>query len=146
MRQILFRGKRTDGNGWAYGNYIECRKSWHKLHPHKAWIVTDARSNGGWFAINGRCPVFDDTVGQCTGLIDKEANLIFEGDILRMDSFTPPNCEVKFIEGAFCLVFPEPGPAWPVDIHYIQHANKPQATVIGNIYDNPELLEVKTDA
>lgn len=141
MRDILFRGKCTDGGGWVHGSYIECKLSWHHRHPHKAWIITDARSNGGWFAIARRYPVVNDTVGQYTGLKDKDGTMIFEGDILRMDGFTPDVCEVRFIEGAFCLVFPEPGPAWPVDIHYVQHADKPKATVIGNIYDNPELME-----
>jgi len=94
----------------------------------------------------GRFLVYEETIGQYIGMNDKNGNPIFEGDILWMDNFTPNVCEVRFIEGAFCLVFPEPGPAWPVDIHYIQHAEKPSATIIGNIHEDPELLEVKTDA
>lgn len=139
MRDIVFRGKRTDGGGWVKGSYVECKMSWYRLHPHKAWIVTDARSNGGWFAITGRFPVINETVGQYTGLNDKNGTPIFEGDILWMDNFTPDVCEVRFIEGAFCLVFP--GAAFPTDIHYIQHADKPSATVIGNVHDNPEIVE-----
>ena len=37
MRDIIFRGKRTDGRGWAYGAYVECRLSWYRRHPHRAW-------------------------------------------------------------------------------------------------------------
>ena len=140
MRTILFRGKEKETGKWLYGHY---GKNTNKSWPLKDMIYPSADADAGWLHYE---EIDGETLGQYTGFDDKGGKPIFEGDILRMDNFTPPNCEVRFIEGAFCLVFPEPGPAWPIDIHYIQHADKPQATVIGNIHDNPDLLEVKTDA
>ena len=132
MREILFRGKRTDGDGWVQGSYIECKMSWHRLHPHKAWIVTDARSNGGWFAITGRFPVVNDTVGQYTGLKDKAGRLIFEGDILAWDEkeWGGPHTEIV---------------AWDYE-QLSCRANdwREWCEIIGNIYDNPELLETES--
>ena len=81
VREILFRGMRTDGV-WVYGSYVECRASWYRKSPHRAWIVTDARSNGGWFAINGRYAVINETVGQYAGVIDKNGRRVFDGDIV----------------------------------------------------------------
>ena len=133
----VFRGKRKDNGKWVVGFYTG---------PCGAKLI-----NAHW--ISGIDDLFatprlvdPSTIGECTRLKDKNGNWIFEGDILRMDSFSPPFCEVRFIEGAFCLVFPEPGPAWPVDIHYIHHAEKPSATVVGNIHDNPDLLEEHKNA
>lgn len=144
MREILFRGKRLDGLGWVKGDYLRYGDYSHGTRHPTPCIITS--ENEGGYMTFGRFLVYEETIGQYIGMNDENGNPIFEGDILWMDNFTPNVCEVRFIEGAFCLVFPEPGPAWPVDIHYIQHAEKPSATIIGNIHDNPELLEVKTDA
>lgn len=78
---------------------------------------------------------------QFIGLVDKCGNEIYEGDIISMDSWEPKNCQVKFIEGAFCLAFlgGEYDGDFSGDIHYIHHADRAQATIIGNIYQNPEL-------
>ena len=140
MRTILFRGKDKERGSWLYGHY---GKNTNGSWPLKDMIYPSQDAEAGWLHYE---EIDGETLSQYTGLDDKNGKPIFEGDIIRMDAFTPPNCEVMFIEGAFCLVFPEPGPAWPVDIHYVQHADNHQATVIGNIHDNPELLEVKTDA
>ena len=145
MREILFRGKRTDGGGWVRGSYIECKMSWYRLHPHKAWIITDARSNGGWFAITGRYPVVNDTVGQYTGLKDKADRMIFEGDILRweFEDGEPEIAEVTWRDDG-----PE-GVGWyirsirPFPGLDILCSGDSEWEVIGNIYDNPELLEEK---
>ena len=83
MREILFRGKRTDGKGWIYGSYIQSNRSWQGGHPHRAWIAEDARSNGGGFALGKRMPVVDGTVGQYTGLRNREGRRVFEGDIVQ---------------------------------------------------------------
>jgi uncharacterized phage protein (TIGR01671 family) len=74
---------------------------------------------------------------QFTGLLDKNGKEIYEGDIVKLD-FWSTNQQVKFIEGAFCLA--DKDGDYSGDIHYIHHAEIPQASVIGNIFENPELL------
>lgn len=83
---------------------------------------------------------FDGVVMQYTGLKDKNRKEIYEGDILKLDSWSGLQI-VEFIEGAFCLVNQGKQTGFTSDIHYIHHAGIPQAAVIGNIYENPELLK-----
>lgn len=138
MRTILFRGKDKERGSWLYGHY---GKNTNGSWPLKDMIYPSQDAEAGWLHYE---EIDGETLGQYTGLDDKNGKPIFEGDILRMDTFSPDVCEVRFVEGAFCLHFIDA--PYPVDIHYIHHADRPQATVIGNIHDNPELLEVKTDA
>ena len=76
---------------------------------------------------------------QFVGLKDKNGREIYEGDIVSLDSWNPSNMQICFIEGAFCLAN-EDG-EYVGDIHYIHHAGIEQSEVIGNIYQNPELLK-----
>lgn len=149
-RNILFRGKRTSDGAWVYGSYIRATDRWHKYGFHEDWISTVSYANGGWFNLVQKFPVRSETVGQYTGLNDKNEKRVFEGDILRIAKqcdglgtyFIPPLdypvlVVVKWdlcswmwetlTDDKYYIGFPE---AW---CHY-------ECEVIGNIFDNPELL------
>ncbi len=130
MREILFRGKRKDNGEWVKGSF---------------WDESPGELGG--IAQYGSC-VFHHvdlvTVGQFTGLTDKNGKRIFEGDIIRAkieggnhDGFTWPNMPVDFQQGCFCVndrngyVFAVLG-AFATSVTF---------EIIGNIHDNPELLK-----
>lgn len=133
MRETLFRGKRFDNDEWIY---------WDKYGR-----ITDINGEPTKTEIDMptllRYPIYisdlpiinDGTVGEYTGLTDKNGKRIFEGDIIsgRGDTY-----KVMFNKGVF----------WIKNSHYITrlyvaiHIEKIDE-VIGTIYDNPELLEVQ---
>lgn len=148
MREILFRGKRCNENEWAYGFYVKADRHWHEHGVHKDWIVYGAISNGGWFNMQGKCAVKPETLGQYTGLKDKHGKWIFEGDIIKIpddyDEFgvnAGEKYEVMFGYGGFRLK-PKYGRNakgyWLEDDGIVE--------VIGNIHDNPELVEGEVNA
>lgn len=112
MREILFRGKTTDRGEWVQGCYIETLR-YNNLH----WI---------WNGKN-HFTVSPETIGQYTGLTDKNGTKIFEGDIVCVES---QNYEVKYLFAQFFVGINMP-------IAYKRFG----CEVIGNIHDNPELLE-----
>lgn len=144
MREILFRGKRCDNGEWAQGFYVRADHHWHKNGIHKDWIICGASANGGWFALHNKYAVKAGTVGQFTGLIDKNDNKIFEGDIVVCRKEICGNwidccVEIGFVEmkhGAFGLHrkqgYYRPFKDWLEDYEY---------EVIGNIHDNPDMTE-----
>lgn len=137
-REIEFRGQKCSDGKWVYGFYVESKTSWRGHKPHKSWIVPNAISNGGFFNVLGRYAVKDDTVGQFTGLRDKNGVKIFEGDILKAGNESAP-LEVRFVRGVFAFL-------WNGDLDDEFPCNAPThewAEVVGNIYDNPELLNEK---
>lgn len=115
MKQILFRGKRVDNGEWTEGYFF---KTWHKVFL--LWGMT------------GDCPnmeeVIPETVGQFTGLTDKNGKKIFEGDIVES-----PNGTQGFIEwqNAECAFLVNIGDDW-------QTMDDCPYEVVGNIYDNSE--------
>ena len=122
MREILFRGKRRDRNVWIYGGI---------------------RKVGGCYEIDDehgpRETVLRDTIGQFTGLTDKNGKKIFEGDIVRLDiAGIIFNAVCKFHSGSFGLVWHYMGADRWQAFTSICHV---EYEVIGNIYDNPELTE-----
>ena len=116
MREITFRGKRKDNGEWVYGDLYH---DWSRLYTKPDIKIANNM---------GKFPVIPETVGQYIGLKDKNGRRIFEGDILSLQTRRP--YVVRFEDGTFSLE----NTAIPV-----RFANK--FDVIGNIHDNPELLE-----
>ena len=130
MREILFRGREKGGAKWFEGDlsFLVHDKIKCYIFPPDGYDSPD------------RYEVDPETVGQYTGLDDKNGRKIFEGDLVKLDGWTPPAMQIAFIEGAFCLADADEVGEYCGDIHYIHHAGDNQTTVIGNIHDNPELL------
>ena len=134
-REILFRGRTIEGKEWVVGF----------LAVYSSTPFIGAPNSQGttlWFAVDS------ETVGQFTGLTDKNGKKIFEGDIIRAkieggnhNGFAWPNMPVDFQQGAFCLNDRNGY------IFCVLGAFAPSVTleVIGNTHDNPELLEGGVD-
>jgi uncharacterized phage protein (TIGR01671 family) len=88
-------------------------------------------------------PVVFDGNGQCeimqfTGLLDKNGKEIYEGDIVRSEQWEPSTYKIAFDRGAFYLATKNDEEV--ADIKYAERFE-----VIGNIYDNPELLPLPSN-
>lgn len=143
MREIKFRGKRIDNGEWVYGYYFYGfelgynSESYNDVPPRCHYIFTDR----GYFEVD------PSTVGQYTGLNDKNGVEIYEGDICEVTRFdyngqnTQEKCVVKFEDGAF-IMFEQTKIGFYIALCDINDVAC-DVEVIGNIHDNPELLEVK---
>ena len=141
MREILFRGKRVDNDEWITGNYVKAGYHWHKYGKHEDWIVTSAIQNGGFINLCGRGAVIPETVGQFTGLTDKNGKKIFEGDIVKHSGIVGV---IRFeMFSATFLILEDRDHAERLD--NVKHQGEYGLQVIGNIYDNKELLEDKNN-
>lgn len=132
MREILLRGKRTDNDEWVDGFYI-CVADVHYISSG----IFDSLING---IINTTgYKVIPETVCQFTGLYDKNGRRVFEGDIVERGG------RIWLVEysnkyGQFMMTtYTEKGISWSRSFDLIP---PDWCEVIGNIYDNPELLEV----
>lgn len=128
MKEYKFRGKSTNSKRWVYGSLV---------------VITERsipEENGVWIVdlIGTQLSVIPESVGQFTGLTDKNGKEIYKGDIVKCIDH-PTNAESGVFEVAFhtgtfvckesMIVLRDFGTAW--------------TEVIGNIYENPELMEVK---
>ena len=126
-RTIKFRGMAEGKNGfnfvrrWVYGSLL-----WW-AGDHQIWT-----EDGSNFV------VIPETVGQFTGLYDKNGTEIYEGDIVRSENHLPKDYSVEFIEGGFCCN--GNGLCIPIDINHFYPSVGCEIEVIGNIHDNKELL------
>lgn len=135
MREILFRGKRTDNCEWAYGAPTK--------DNHGEMVMVESTFECEEYNCRGaNCLYVDEnTVGQYTGLTDKNGKRIFEGDILRLAYHPEEDVIIEWHDGRFNFRKRN----HPKDYGYerlccVQIAVS-HLRVIGNIYDNPELLK-----
>lgn len=134
MREILFRGKQINSGEWTYGYY--CPKPYSHF-PCEATIFPSETIDRDWHGER----VDPDTVGQFTGLTDRNGVKIFEGDIVRYgDTIHRVVFEQRNGTAYFGLVY-----AAYETLPFGYYQDLKQIEAIGNIYDNPELLEVNSD-
>lgn len=151
MRDFLFRGKRKDNGEWVYGNYAitDTNGKQHFIFQNKAFEYE----------------VIPETIGQYTGLTDKNGKKIFEDDILKFDdeiwSSYYTSCGTEYdsweTENYGVVGFDEDYAKYDF-VKYKYNENSVEADlhenntiefadfvknleIIGNIYDNPELLK-----
>jgi uncharacterized phage protein (TIGR01671 family) len=131
MREIEFRGKRLDTGEWVYG-YYRCI-AWNFDSPTHQII------NGNTFY--GVDPA---TVGQYTGLRDKKCKKIYEGDIIRIRETKEDDWEIYVVKYYGDEGYPafDTDPQINCDCNGLSYAMAAcEVEIIGNIHDNPELLE-----
>ena len=129
MREILFRGKTFDNENWIEGSLIvgrdlESGELIYLISPLSAYY-TEVKK------------VMPETVGQFTGLTDKNGTKIFEGDIVQHD-FGADQIGVQYAvveyDTKYASFMIKPIYDW-------MFCDKNDCEVIGNIHDNPELLK-----
>ena len=134
MREILFRGKRVDNGEWVEGFYVNVPEHYKQEMSGKSYIVS---INNGLFM-----EVVPETVSQYTGLTDKNGKKIFEGDIVECAWYNAMvHIEYRkhliiFSRGSFCAEWYIGQSKYDNDLH-----DTFERKVIGNIHDNPELLQ-----
>lgn len=125
MREILFRGFNKKNNQWLYGFYLRNRGA-HFVCPDE-------------FAVGKSWEDYEVdpyTVGQYTGLLDKNGTKIFEGDIIDFTNVDYPDCEIIYDNGAFvCNEIGEDNIVCELHLRLVNE-------VIGNIHDNPESIQL----
>lgn len=129
MREILFKAKRIDNGEWVEGLLTVMWGQYHIINPDNE---------------NTAYPIDTETICQYTGLSDKNSNKIWENDIVKCYADTDDLgndlyffYKVIWHESYYCW--------WLSDIHtledeYLHQYNSSDIEVIGNIFDNPELM------
>lgn len=131
-REIKFRGKRLANGMWIYGDLMQHQDGDVYVGDNTRYWTDDGYHNNNYEEVRA---VDDETVGQYTGLKDAKGREIYEDDILGC----PEDCDflpeaVIFTEGCFMVKDDYTTTAMhAIDTQY--------RTIIGNIHDNPELLE-----
>lgn len=147
MREICFRGKRTDNGEWVEGCLIKV--DWR--NKPTTYSIMPTRPTACNYIVD------PETVGQYTGLTDKNGVKIFEGDILR--GFEYPFCsningefnyfaEIVWFDdssafGTYTFKNPKSNVRGILEgnTDYLKYFNVDKWEVIGNIHDNPEILK-----
>ena len=127
MRTIKFRGKKPTNGVWVYGSLVYSNEIQAAIYFQTGRGLVKSME---WVYVN------PETVGQFTGLYDKNEKEIYEGDILKVQGLGE-KIEVRFVRGVFAFL-------WNGDLDDEAPINAPTqewAEVVGNIHDNPKLIK-----
>lgn len=118
MREIKFRGKAWFGGEWHYGLLAKGTGDYTYIKNNHVGVRVDP-----------------DTIGQFTGICDKDGNEIYEGDVVEDSQL---RYEVCWYDDLSAFIAEEIAAEYPWFLHDLY---KPEVKIIGNVYDNPKLLK-----
>lgn len=124
-REIKFRGKRIEGNEWFYGLLYKSNEDYY--------IQVEGGLNSPDYYM-----VRTETVGQFTGLLDKNGKEIFEGDLTQSNSMIR---KIEWFNNGYWSVSLNGSSKFPIT--FFGSARQLEIEeIIGNVIDNPELIKV----
>lgn len=145
MREVLYRGKRTENGEWVDGSvFVDENKDKHEI------LVGYVNYRVGW-------EIDPKTAGQFVGIIDKNGKKIFEGDVIKFHKFRYEPDWVGVVGYDYCsyiatgrmpLAYEKGIGEEPIYSPFevaLSSIDKTTIEIIGNIHDNPELLEVSNN-
>jgi uncharacterized phage protein (TIGR01671 family) len=141
MREIKFRGQRLDNGKWIYGSLVVTK---FKEDKTERYFITQFLGN---YTFDHE--VVPETVGQFTGLLDKNGKEIYEGDIIMQENYNPYNYvaiyEVVYDGESFCLKMHKGNEKTMSNdslcsFGWYENNKLRKGKIIGNIHDNPELI------
>ena len=145
--RYLFRGKRVDNGEWVVGHYAQ--ESNHTCFNPKTnhFIFKDVFLDWNLGGLE-QYEIIPETVGQCTGLKDKDSKLIFEGDIIECYSYYEDIWGFSYTAECYgVIVWNTNNYCWNIktndELMPFNDYEWDISMVVGNIHDNPELLEVE---
>ena len=126
--RYLFKAKFDDSDRWVKGQLVEVNDTYLIIPNHASKILA------GWFSTSNIIEVKKDTICQCTGLKDKNGKLIWENDVVKINN-SKVNTLITFRDFEIICTIPNE--------KYYKHRLEydTEYEVVGNIFDNPELLE-----
>ena len=165
MREILFRGKSAEDGKWFTGQLLHFKSPVSEKELNVVVEGCEWDDSNEWFNIGRRAKVVPETVGQYTGLTDRNGKKIFEGDIIRYADLYDYNCYLESIDNPEVYDNIDLGNIWTIDevvygikvgypafdlnkhdfetngLSELSESGQYFYEVIGNIHDNPELLK-----
>ena len=131
MNQYMCKAKRRDNGKWVCGYYVMKEDVIFKTKNHFILIQPEGESFASWY------PVDPDTVCRCTGWADKNGKWIFEGDIFVYSSEYSYVVKWDSKKIGFCAESMNS----TYDYDYLNNFYDILCEVVGNIFDNTELME-----